>query len=271
MRNSFLAAMLFLAAAEPAPRPLANAHSHNDYEQPRPLLDALDRGFCSVEADIFLVGGELLVAHTRLDIRPGRTFESLYLAPLARRVKENGGRVYRNGPTVTLLVDLKTDGASLYAAMRPVLRKYGDMLTRYADGKVEEKAVTIILSGNRPIEVLAAEKERWAFIDGRLPDLESNPPVTLVPLISDNFALRFAWRGQGEMPAAEVDKLKALVQQAHGQKRRIRFWSIPDALPGWKAMQSAGVDLINSDKLAALQAFLGGTPKAAEERGAKGD
>ena len=48
------------------PRPLWRAHAHNDYEHPRPLLDALDHRFGSVEADIFLVGDQLLIGHTVL-------------------------------------------------------------------------------------------------------------------------------------------------------------------------------------------------------------
>ncbi|MGA2497696.1 MAG: phosphatidylinositol-specific phospholipase C/glycerophosphodiester phosphodiesterase family protein [Tepidisphaeraceae bacterium] len=256
MRIPLVTLLLTLVAAAPTTRPLTNVHSHNDYEQPRPLFDALDHGFCSVEADVYLVGGELLVAHTPLGIRPGRTLESLYLAPLAKRIKENGGRVYRDGPTITLLIDIKTDGPALYAALRPILQKYAGILTHYADGKVEERAVTAILSGNRPIEVLAAEQDRLAFIDGRLPDLESNPPATLTPWISSNFTQSFKWRGRGEMPAEEMARLKALVKLAHDQNRRIRFWSIPDTPTGWKTMQSAGVDLINSDKLDALRDFL---------------
>src|SRR5436190_1820266 len=39
-------------------RCLPNAHAHNDYLHTRPLLDALDQGFCSVEADIHLVNGK---------------------------------------------------------------------------------------------------------------------------------------------------------------------------------------------------------------------
>ncbi len=257
--------LLTVIAATPTTRPLTNVHSHNDYEQPRPLFDALDHGFCSVEADIYLVGGELLVAHTPIDIRPGRTLESLYLAPLAQRIRTNGGRVYPEVPTIALLIDLKTDGPALYTALRPVFQKYADILTHYADGKVEEKAVTIILSGNRPIEVLAAEKDRLAFIDGRLPDLESNPPATLTPWISSNFTQSFKWRGRGEMPAEEIARLKTLVKLAHDQHRRIRFWSIPDSPAGWKAMQSAGVDLINSDKLDALRDFLVGARIEAEK------
>ena len=57
--------------------PLANAHSHNDYEHDRPLLDALDHGFKSIEADIFLFEGQLLVTHDALfhtDTQPGHRF-----------------------------------------------------------------------------------------------------------------------------------------------------------------------------------------------------
>src|SRR5436190_8469009 len=71
--------------------PLLHAHAHNDYLHPHPLRDALACGFCSVEADIHLVNGELLVAHDRDKTRPGRTLEKLYLAPLRRRVRDNGG------------------------------------------------------------------------------------------------------------------------------------------------------------------------------------
>jgi len=75
-------------------KPLIHAHAHNDYEHTRPLLDALDHGFCSVEADIYLVEDKLLVAHNRRDAKPERTLQALYLDPLRERVKRNGGRVF---------------------------------------------------------------------------------------------------------------------------------------------------------------------------------
>ena len=43
--------------------PIRQGHAHNDYEHERPLFDALDNGFCSIEVDIFLVGGKFLVGH----------------------------------------------------------------------------------------------------------------------------------------------------------------------------------------------------------------
>ncbi|GAA2887392.1 hypothetical protein GCM10020220_092030 [Nonomuraea rubra] len=93
-------------ASATAVEPLPRAHAHNDYEHERPLLDALDHGFTSVEADIYLVDGELRVGHDPEDLRPGRTLQSLYLDPLAQRVRH--GSVYpRSRQQLQLLVDIK--------------------------------------------------------------------------------------------------------------------------------------------------------------------
>src|SRR5258707_1793939 len=115
MRTTFLvvagvvAVLAAVRADEPAKvTPLRRAHAHNDYEHKRPLFDALDQGFCSVEPDIWLVDGQLLVAHDLKNVKPERTLAALYLDPLRDRVRKNGGRVYRGGPTVTLLVDVKS-------------------------------------------------------------------------------------------------------------------------------------------------------------------
>src|SRR5689334_9637589 len=109
------------AQEEKSLTPLPRAHAHNDYEHKRPLLDALEQGFCSVEADVYLVGQELLVAHTSRDLKPERTLEKLYLAPLKERVRANGGRVYREGPAFYLMIDVKTDAKATYAAVNKVL------------------------------------------------------------------------------------------------------------------------------------------------------
>src|SRR5436309_14120287 len=94
-------------ADEPATvKPLPRAHAHNDYEHARPLLDALDHGFCSIEADVWLVEGKLLVAHDRNKVKAERTLQTLYLEPLRERARVHGGRVYRAGPGAALLVDV---------------------------------------------------------------------------------------------------------------------------------------------------------------------
>ncbi len=236
--------------------PLPAAHAHNDYEHARPLLDALDHGFCSVEADIYLVDGQLLVAHNRRDVKPERTLEMLYLDPLLARVRANGGRVYRGGPPFTLLVDIKAQGADTYDVLAKSLAKYAEMLTTVRDGQVQPGAVTVIISGDRATDRIAADKVRYAGIDGRMSDLSADSPVALMPLVSDNWGSHFRWRGDGEIPAAEREKLRGFVTQAHAKGRKVRFWAIPAKPAVWNELAAAGVDLINTDDLAGLEKYL---------------
>jgi Glycerophosphoryl diester phosphodiesterase family len=237
-------------------KPLPQAHAHNDYLHERPLLDALEHGFTSVEADIFLVQEKLLVAHDLTGLRTSRTLTALYLDPLRERTRERAGWVFDKGRTLTLLIDIKTDAEPTYAVLHKTLAEYADILTTVNEGKVETKAVTVVISGNRPQETIAAQTVRYAGIDGRLSDLDSKAAADLIPLISDNWRNHFQWNGTGSFPAEERAKLRGIVKQAHERGRRVRFWGSPDTAAVWKELQAAEVDLINTDDLAGLMKFL---------------
>ncbi|MEU0199606.1 MULTISPECIES: phosphatidylinositol-specific phospholipase C/glycerophosphodiester phosphodiesterase family protein [unclassified Streptomyces] len=244
-------------------RPLWRAHAHNDYEHPRPLFDALDHRFGSVEADIHLVGGQLLVAHDPEDLDPARTLESLYLDPLAARVRANRGCVYRGyRGSLQLLIDIKTEGASTYLELDRHLRRYRHLFTTYAHGRVHRGPVTAVISGDRAARApMEAQTVRRAFYDGRLTDLGSQAPASFIPLISDNWTLNFTWRGVGAFPDAERQKLRGIVTAAHRRGQRVRFWATPDlAGPArdalWSELLAADVDHLNTDDLAGLEAFL---------------
>jgi hypothetical protein len=240
---------------------LERAHAHNDYEHDRPLFDALSNGFKSVEADVWLVDGELLVAHDREAVQRGRTLESLYLAPLREIVKANGGSVYPGDPdTFTLLIDIKSDAVATYQALHRELRRHQAILTRFGPGGINDGAVTAIVSGNRPRELMQQQRVRYAAYDGRLSDLGIATDPAFVPLISDNWTNHFVWQGVGPMPEAEREKLRAIVETAHATGQRVRFWATPEQAPQreavWRELLDAQVDYINTDHLDALQDFL---------------
>src|ERR1041384_3907286 len=140
-----------------AQSPLDRAHAHNDYEHTRPLLDALDRGFGSVEADIYLVNGALLVAHERDSVRADRTLEALYLAPLRAWTAAHGGRVYADRPPLTLLIDVKSHADSTWAVLEPLLRQYDDVITSWHGGSMTTRPVIAVISGERPIATRSEE------------------------------------------------------------------------------------------------------------------
>ncbi|MFE5113762.1 phosphatidylinositol-specific phospholipase C/glycerophosphodiester phosphodiesterase family protein [Streptomyces sp. NPDC056663] len=251
------------ARHRPPLRPLRQAHAHNDYLHPHPLHDALSHGFTSVEADIFLVDGELLVAHEATDLDPTRTLASLYLDPLLARVRANHGTVYAGyREPVQLLIDIKTDGAAAYLELDRQLRRYRRMLTSYHDGRVRAGAVTPVISGDRAARIpMEGQRTRLAFYDGRLDDLGTAATASFIPLISSNWTESFGWLGTGPFPAAERDRLRDLVGAAHRGGQRVRFWATPDVAGPerdavWTELLAAGVDHLNTDDLAGLELFL---------------
>ncbi|MEU2113577.1 phosphatidylinositol-specific phospholipase C/glycerophosphodiester phosphodiesterase family protein [Streptomyces sp. NPDC019507] len=259
------------AAARPAGarpggvRPLRRAHAHNDYLHTRPLHDALDHGFTSVEADVFLVDGELLVAHEPAQLDPRRTLARLYLEPLLARIRANHGSVYLgHHRPVQLLIDIKNDGVDTYRELHRQLAAYRMILTTYAHGRVRPAAVTAVVSGDRAARApMEAQDVRHAFYDGRLDDLAAPAPApaSFIPLVSGNWTQSFAWQGDGPFPEAERARLDSIVSTAHSRGQRVRFWATPDA-PGaardavWRELLGARTDHINTDDLAGLRRFL---------------
>jgi hypothetical protein len=241
-------------AEEPAP--LKKAHAHNDYEHKRPLLDALDQGFCSVEADIWLIKGELLVAHTPFELKSERTLQKLYLHPLRERIKANNGKVHATAPAFYLLIDVKSEAKQTYAELSKVLEGYAELLTVTRDGKTETKAITVVITGNCDRDGITKQAVRYAAIDGRPADLDADLSANLVPWVSASWGSQFKWNGTGPMPDAERTKLKEFVARAHRHGRLVRFWATPEKPEVWRELLAADVDLINTDKLEELRTFL---------------
>ena len=248
------------AAARNAP-PERRGHSHNDYTRREPLTQALTLGFGSIEADVFLVDGVLMVAHDREEIRPHRTLTALYLDPLATRARERGGHIYEPGePPLLLFIDIKADGPAAYRAIHAELDRRADVFTDYDNGVVTPRAVTVIISGDIPRDLIASQCRRRAFVDGRIPDLTRDrrdaPPATLVPVVSIPYLRHFQWLGHGDMPPAESAKLRELGQRARERGYLLRFWGVPHSEAVWRAQLEAGVDLLNADNLPRAAAFL---------------
>ncbi len=214
-----------------------------------------------MEADIFLVGDELCVAHEASAIRPERTLQSLYLDPLRKRMEENDGHIYPGLSRFVLLIDLKSAAEPTYRRLHEILAHYDDLVTSFGPEGRKNRAVLVIISGNRPFELMRSQSTRYAGYDGRLADLESDVPADLMPLISDHWGRNFTWRGVGAMPEKERRKLDEIVTTAHQKGRLVRFWATPDQRSTaqdalWQELLSAGVDLLNTDDLEGLQKFL---------------
>jgi hypothetical protein len=236
---------------------LYQAHAHNDYAHEKPLFKALSLGFISIEADVHLVAGELYVAHYKPKLEKANTLKELYLEPLRKRILANGGKVYpNNSASLYLMIDIKTEAETTYQVLKEQLIAYQDMLTCWENGQEKQGAVLIFLSGNRPVETVSKETFRLVALDGRLEDLDKNYPNALMPVISENYMKIFKWRGSGQMPREEAEKLKNLILKTNQQGKKLRFWASPENENVWEMLIANDIGLIGTDQLERLSQFL---------------
>ena len=217
-------------------------HSHNDYWRSRPLLEALEAGCLSIEADVVVRDGTLLVGHGAREVTPERTLASMYLSPLAEIVRARQ-RVYpQDQRPLILLVDLKTSWSSSKPALKALLEGYSDILKAPAGRHQGDGGVLLAVSGS------GSEQKRAPFgIDGRVSGLGNQLTFLEKPTISESFR-RFQWSGLGTLSPAQEAKLRTLAKQAKEEGRLLRLWAAPDTPEAWMTLLECGAGLINTDQ-----------------------
>lgn len=235
--------------AQPLTYTVANAHSHNDYEQKQPFYLAYEEQFGSIEADIHLVDGKILVAHDSKDISANLSLEKLYLNPLDYFIKKNKGTPYNN-PTkyLQLLIDIKTDASSTLDTLISVLRKYPNI--------IHNKKIVITITGNRPDPNDFHRFPSHIMFDGRFQENYSKDALEKIALISDDFGNYVKKRFPLEISVEENSKIQKLIQEAHQLNKKVRFWGVPDYPTAWMKMMEWNVDYLNTDHIQNLSDFL---------------
>ncbi|MGN6294498.1 MAG: phosphatidylinositol-specific phospholipase C/glycerophosphodiester phosphodiesterase family protein [Chitinophagaceae bacterium] len=251
--HKFIYILLFVLPvnlfAQPVYYSTVNAHSHNDYEKESPFWMAWEEGFGSIEADIFLVKDELLVAHDSLQLKRHWSFDSLYLQPLLKCVNDNKGYVYADNKRVLqLLVDIKSPAL-------PSLDKLVSKLQQYPS-LINNPSLRIVVTGSRPSPSLFTSYPSWIYFDGDLRNTYTPDELERIEMLSDNFAKYSSWNGNGKIPENEQTAVKNMVDKAHSLKKKVRFWNAPDIINSWYGFMSLGVDYINTDQIKPLSTFL---------------
>ncbi len=83
-----------LLTVMPQIKPLKYGHAHNYYLHKRPLLDALELGFISIEIDLYYIYKRAKVSHTPILLCMEPQLKPLYFDPLHEIISKNGGTVF---------------------------------------------------------------------------------------------------------------------------------------------------------------------------------
>lgn len=189
-------------------------HSHNDYERPVPVFQALSYGVLSIESDVWLnpKDNKLYVGHDAFSLTRERTFDALTVQPLvkaidqanaanAKHVDNDASALFAdlqasvktdkspwwngyyslgvgNTQPIQLMVDIKNNANESWPhvveALEP-LRKKG-YLTRYENGKIIPGPVIVVGTGATPIDQVAPKHKRDVFYDCELTKLHLGGP-----------------------------------------------------------------------------------------------
>jgi alkaline phosphatase len=228
----------------------ANIFSHNDYVQPNPFHRAYGHGAGYIEADIFLQENDLLVAHASEEIKKENTLDKLYLAPLQEKIIQNKGSVYSDKKkTLMLMIDLKTEGVPTVSVLIEKLKNYPELLSC--------KTLNITLSGNMPDTALWKNYPDFIYFDGRPGIAYTKDQLNRIVMISTSFRSYSKWEGSSKLPKEDEDKLKALIEDAHAKGKKMRFWASPDFEDAWKVFTDMKMDMLVTDNVPLLSAFIG--------------
>ena len=241
------------ACAQPIHYTTAQAHSHNDYRQPVPFWTAYQHGFGSIEADIFLVRGELIVAHDTQELKQHHTLDQYYLQPVLSSIRKNGGYIYADSTRqLQLLIDIKTDSIGTLNALIQLLNRYPVL--------INTSSVKWVISGNRPSPELFSAYPAYIWFDAELQKEYSAAAWSRIAMLSDNFARYSRWKGVGKLPEKEL--LLSVIKGARQHNIPARLWNAPDNEEAWKELMGLQVDFLNTDSIAPLDNYLKRLPLA---------
>lgn len=251
LRHLLLALALTCCGAAAAQPPVL-IHSHNDYAQRVPFYQAYAQQVSSIEADVFLHDGQLLVGHDVEDLRADMTFEALYVEPIVTLFARNGGRAFRDSDqTLQLMVELKSETDPTLRAVAALLGRWPEVF----DPEVNPAAVRVAVTGRVPAPEAFDRYPRFLGFDGAW-DADYTPEqLERIALISTNFRDFSQWNGKGTIIPAEKERLEQVIDRAHEQSKPVRFWNAPEGTTVYYTFYDMGIDYINTDKPEVCAAF----------------
>ena len=221
-------------------------HSHNDYQQAEPLINALRNKVYSIEADIYLVNDTLKVAHDKRELPTAPSLSDLYIQPIVKLFKLNQGHISSDhNYAPILMIDIKDNGEAALTALTKMLSQYPSVFDRL----VNSKAVQVVISGDR------GDRSKWtswpSFIlfDGRMSEQYTKEQLERVAFVSDSY-LNYA-----KQTDSTESLIKQLAVKTHQMKKLLRLWAIPDNKSSWQHLRGLGVDIINTDKVAECRKY----------------
>lgn len=234
-----VAACLCGAAARIHAQTPVMIHSHNDYEQPVPLWNALKYHADFIEADIFPVNGQLLVAHSADELKAAPTLEKLYLQPLQQLLEDKDtALIFHRYGRFSLFIDIKESSAEALPLLYQLMKQYPAIL---------QAGIKIVISGDRGHISEWKDAPPYILFDGRPTETYDSATLRRVAMISDSYLNH---RGKD---ASGNSNIVGFVRYADSLGKPARLWGTLDGPEIWQTLTGLGIKILNTDKIEELR------------------
>lgn len=223
-------------------------HSHNDYTHQLPFWEAYNNKAGVIEADVFEVNGELMVAHSKAEVKPGNSLQAMYIQPIIQ-LFDTGKNIHG----FYLMIDIKENHAAVLEILMKTLQQHPYVFNR----RMHKNAVQVFISGERPPDSGFHTYPSYIMFDGLAGKNYGVADLEKIVMISDNFCNYSNWNGSGSLPAKDSIKIVNMINAAHASGKPVRLWGAPDTEQCWQTLVNLNADVINTDKVAACRKFLG--------------
>ena len=230
-----------------------NANSHADYAQITPFYPAYYAHYGSIEADVWADKGVLYTAHDSSGINTSKTFESLYIQPVTKEFRKNGGKVWSDiSATLQLIINLRSVVEPTLSQLVEAFKKYPDVF----DSNANSNAIQIVITGNIPSPSDFKKYPLWISFDGNVTLKYNAQQLKRVALYSQDMADLTGWKGRTPLSEIDENKLKQIIGTVHGLNKKIRFRNAPDTAYAWRTLMKLKVDYLNTDHTQDLATYL---------------
>lgn len=228
-------------------------HSHNDYIHAKPFWEAYQNKAGVIEADVFAVNNQLMVAHSKDEIDTANTLQHMYIEPIVQLFHQHNNYVSADSNyTFYLMIDVKENWQQVLPLLLKTLNQYPSVFNRTKN----KKAIQVFISGERPPDSLFASYPSEIMFDGLPAKSYSDAELNKIVMISDDFKNSSQWSGIDSFPSKDKNALIKIISVAHAQNKPVRFWGAPDTQLCWSTLTQLGAYVINTDKVKECREFL---------------
>ena len=235
-----------LAYSQKNTKPIISSHNVSSKTE---LWESVGNGILNFEADVMYIYGKLYVTSLMPDSANHKfpTLMDAYLYPLFNQFKKNNGEIIPGYQSdIYLILNFLNQPYQVYKQLATEMRPLVDMLSFELEGVKHPGKLRILIKDKSQLEKISSIKPNFLSLVGNIADIDKNTDSNKIPLIEIDFSEITSWKGTGNIPFEDFQKLKDIVAKVHTQNKKISIRNCPAYKAVADVIQTSKVDFVNT-------------------------